>query len=384
METTTMETARPEPGTPETGGPHAAGRGPLAGVRVLELAGLGPAPLCCMLLSDMGAEVVRIGRHRTPGDLGPIDRGRHDLELDLKSPAGAEACLAAIEAADVLIEGFRPGVMERLGLGPETALARNPALIYGRITGWGQTGPLARAAGHDINYIAITGALAAMGAPGQPSPPPLNLVGDYGAGSLYLAFGVMLALFERARSGKGQVIDAAIIDGAASMMTIFMGGAVALERSQNMLGGAAPFYRCYICADGRQIALGPIEPQFYRELLARLGEPEGPDRLDPVHWVELNRRFEALFRSRTRDAWCAALEGSDVCFAPVLELDEAPQHPQMRARGVYEDAEGGLQPAPAPRLSRTPGAIQPGADDGAAVLRRWTAERRGRGRPQAD
>jgi alpha-methylacyl-CoA racemase len=352
---------------------EASSRPPLAGVRVLEFAGIGPAPLCCMLLSDMGAEVVRIERDGTSASYGPISRGRRDLILDLKAPGAVDACLDAIEAADVLVEGFRPGVMERLGLGPEAALARNPRLVYGRMTGWGQQGPLARSAGHDINYIALTGALAAFGPPGQPSPPPLNLVGDYGGGGLYLAFGIALALLERERSGKGQVIDAAIVDGTASLMTVFMGGLVELEKARNPLAGAAPYYRCYICADGRQIAVGPLERQFYEELLQRIGAPELPDRFDPANWPEMNRSLEALFRSRTRAQWCELLEGTDACFAPVLELDEAPAHPHMQARGVYEDRDGVLQPAPAPRLSRTPGAIQDEAPDGAEVIARWRA-----------
>jgi alpha-methylacyl-CoA racemase len=347
---------------------------PLAGVRVLEFAGLGPAPLCCMLLSDMGAEVVRIQRQEAPA-YGSVSRGRRDLILDLKAPGAVGTCLEAIEAADVLVEGFRPGVMERLGLGPEAALARNPRLIYGRMTGWGQEGPLAQAAGHDINYIAVTGALAAIGPPGQPSPPPLNLVGDYGGGGLYLAWGIALALFERERSGKGQVIDAAIIDGTASLMAVFTGDRVPMDKSRNFLGGAAPYYRCYLCADGRQIAVGPLEPQFYEELLQRIGAPELPNRFDPSNWPELNRTLETLFATRTRDQWCSVLEGTDACFAPVLELDEAPAHPHMQARGVYEQRDGMAQPAPAPRFSRTPGAIQDSRADGAEVIARWRAAR---------
>jgi alpha-methylacyl-CoA racemase len=328
-----------------------------------------------MLLSDMGAEVVRILRRPEPA-YGSVSRGRRDLVLDLKTPEALATCLQAIEAADVLVEGFRPGVMERLGLGPEPALARNPRLIYGRMTGWGQEGPLAHAAGHDINYIALTGALAAIGPPGQPSPPPLNLVGDYGGGGLYLAYGIALALYERERSGQGQVIDAAIVDGTASLMAVFTGDRVPMEKSRNFLGGAAPYYRCYLCADGRQIALGPLEPQFYAELVRRIGAPELPDRFDPANWPELNATLEALFASRPRDEWRELLEGTDACFAPVLELDEAPDHPHMRARGVYEPRDGMAQPAPAPRFSRTPGAIQDGGGDGAEVIARWRAQPR--------
>jgi alpha-methylacyl-CoA racemase len=326
-----------------------------------------------MLLSDMGAEVVRISRQPEP-PYGSVGRGRRDLVLDLKAPGAAETCLEAIEAADVLIEGFRPGVMERLGLGPEPAQARNPRLIYARMTGWGQEGPLAQAAGHDINYIALAGALAAIGPPGEPSVPPLNLVGDYGGGALYLAFGIALALLERERSGRGQVIDAAIIDGTASMMAVFMGGG-AIDKASNFLGGAAPYYRCYFCADGRQIAVGPLEPQFYRELLQRIGAPDLPDRSDPANWPDINRSLEALFRSRTREQWRQLLEGTDACFAPVLERDEAPAHPHMQARGVFQDTNGLVQPAPAPRFSRTPGAIQDSGADGAEVIARWRAAR---------
>lgn len=350
--------------------------GPLAGVRVLEFAGIGPAPFCCMLLADMGAEVVRISRADQPPTQDPVTgRGRHDLALDLKSRQGIEACLAAISAADVLIEGFRPGVMERLGLGPDTALARNPRLVYGRMTGWGQEGPLAQAAGHDINYIALTGALEAIGAAGQPSTPPLNLVGDFGGGSLYLAFGVAAALLERERSGKGQVIDAAIVDGTASLMAMFSGGRLSLAKDRSLLGGAAPFYRCYVCADGKQVALGPIEPKFHEELLQRLGLEPVPGRMDPANWPRMTEDLAALFRTRTRDDWCALLEGTDACFAPVLALDEAPGHAHMAARGVYQRRDGLDHPSPAPRLSRTPGAIQEQAEDGAEVLARWRAAR---------
>jgi alpha-methylacyl-CoA racemase len=352
---------------------EAAAGPPLAGVRVLEFAGIGPAPLCCMLLADMGAEVVRIARDGGEVSDEPIRRGRHELKLDLKAAGAAETCLEAIAAADVLIEGFRPGVMERLGLGPDIALGRNPRLIYARMTGWGQDGPLAKAAGHDINYIALTGALAAIGRPGQPSPPPLNLVGDYGGGALYLAFGVALALFERQRSGRGQVIDAAIVDGAASLMSVFLGGVVDMDRARNVLGGAAPFYRCYMCADGRQIAVGPIEPQFLAELLQRIGaEPPG-DPGDPAGWPQTSCSLEALFASRTRQDWCDLLRGSDACFAPVLELDEVAQDPHIAARGTYVRRGEVVHAAPAPRLSRSAGEIRPPAADGEAVLARWRA-----------
>jgi alpha-methylacyl-CoA racemase len=353
---------------------HHPAKGPLSGVRVLEFAGIGPGPFAAMLLSDFGAEVVRIAREGERAQDDALTRGRHDLTLDLKTSEGVEACLAAIEDADVLIEGFRPGVMERLGLGPEVALARNPRLVYGRMTGWGQDGPLAHAAGHDINYIALTGALAAIGPPGQVSPPPLNLVGDFGGGSLYLVFGVVSALYERERSGKGQVIDAAIVDGAASLMAIFAGGRLSLAKSESLLGGAAPFYRCYECADGRQIAVGALEPKFYDELVRLTGLSSELKRGDRANWPALSEAFADLFRQKTRDQWQALMEGSDTCFAPVLELAEAPDHPHMAARGVYQEAGGFVQPGPAPRLSRTPGEIQAVQADGAAVLQRWRAD----------
>lgn len=346
---------------------------PFAGVRVLEFAGVGPGPLCCMLLSDLGAEIVRIARDNAAASNEPIRRGRHELRLDLKSPGAVRTCLEAIACADVLVEGFRPGVMERLGLGPEVARARNPRLVYARMTGWGQEGPLAQIAGHDINYIALAGALASIGPPGQPSSPPLNLVGDYGAGSLYLAFGIAAALLERERSGQGQVIDAAIVDGVASLMTVFMNGEVNLEKPRSPLGGAAPFYRCYVCADGRQIAIGAIEPQFYAELLSRLGLTDLQDRLDPANWPDISRRFEAVFRTRTCDEWCERLAGTDTCHTPVLDLAEAQEHPHLKARGVFVRRDGLVHPAPTPRFSRSRCEIQDNTADGADVIARWRA-----------
>ena len=326
-----------------------------------------------MLLADMGAEIVRILREGESPDRDLVsNRGRHDVWLDLKSPTGLAACLDAIAAADVLIEGFRPGVMERLGLGPDEALARNPRLIYGRMTGWGQDGPLAKAAGHDINYIALTGALAAIGPQGGPSVPPLNLVGDFGGGSLYLAFGIAAALVERATSGKGQVIDAAIVDGTASLMAMFHGRPLPLVRDRSLLGGAAPYYHCYVCADGEQIAVGALEPKFYAELMARVGADAAEDRDSAKTWPGGIEALAAVFRTRTRDEWCAILEGTDACFAPVLSIAEAPCHAHMKARGVYESRDGVVHPGPAPRLSRTPGAIQDGAADGADLLAQWS------------
>jgi alpha-methylacyl-CoA racemase len=346
------------------------GQGPLAGVRVLEFAGIGPGPHACMLLSDMGAEVIRIDRTAASAD--PVmGRGRKNLALDLKSADDLALCLAAIDKADVIVEGYRPGVMERLGLGPEVLLARNPRLIYGRVTGWGQDGPLARSAGHDINYIALTGALAAMGPSGQSSVPPLNLVGDFGGGSLYLVLGVVSALYEREKSGRGQVIDAAIVDGAASLLAIFASGRMSLDKDRNMLGGAAPYYRCYICADGREVAIGALEPKFYEELCGIIGLEVTTDRGDHQTWAERSADFAELFKTKTRDEWCALLEGTDACFAPVLALNEAPAHPHMKARGVFESRDGVAHPAPAPRLSRTPGAIQAGDGDGKAALTAW-------------
>ncbi len=354
-------------------------------MRVLEFAGIGPAPFCAMLLSDLGADVVRIDRADAPVQTDPVtSRGRSALALDLKSPAGSALALAAIERADVLIEGFRPGVMERLGLGPEIALERNPRLVYGRMTGWGQSGPLAHAAGHDIAYIALTGALAALGPPDRPPVPPLNLVGDFGGGALYLAFGIAAALYERERSGRGQVIDAAIVDGTASLMAMFSGlianGRLTLERERSPLGGAAPNYRCYACADGRYVAVGPLEPKFFAVLLERLAltAPHAALAGDSADWGPQADALAAVFATKPRDEWAALLEGTDACVAPVLALGEAPDHPHMRAREVYLERDGVVQPAPAPRFSRTPGTVQGPAPEpgqgGRTALRRWGVE----------
>ena len=352
-----------------------AGKGPLSGVRVVEFAGIGTGPFCVMMLADMGCEVIRIDREGA-GVANPVlERGRARLALDLKSAEGRAKAMAALEAADVLVEGFRPGVMERLGLGPDEVLARNPGMIYGRMTGWGQEGPLSQAAGHDIAYIALTGALAAIGKPGQTASPPLNLVGDFGGGGMYLAFGIAAALYEREKSGKGQVIDAAVLDGTASLMAMFNGsvaaGKVFVERERSLLGGAAPYYRTYFCSDGKEVAVGPLEPQFYAELVEKIGAVEPANRNDPASWPASAEAFAAIFKTKTRDEWCAILEGTDACFAPVLTLDEAPTHAHNQARGLYLDHEGVVQPAPAPRLSRTVGAIQPSNPDGAAVLKSW-------------
>lgn len=338
--------------------------GVLSGYKVIEMAGIGPAPFCAMMLADMGADVIRIDRKQ--GSImhpdNPVNRNRRSLALDLKNPDAISTVLRLIAGADALLEGFRPGVMERLGLGPEVCLENNPKLVYGRMTGWGQTGPLAHTAGHDINYIALTGALHAMAAPGQPPRPPLNLVGDYGGGGMLLAVGVLAAMLESARSGKGQVVDAAMTDGSASLMTLFYGlkaaGQWSPRAGSNMLDGGAHFYGCYACKDKRHIAIGSIEPQFYSLLLEKCGitDPEFSAQMDPTKWPTLREKLEALFATRTRDQWCELLEGTDACFAPVLDMDEARNHPHNRARETFVDVEGITQPAPSPRFSRTPSA----------------------------
>ena len=353
--------------------------GPLAGIRVVEFAGIGPGPHCAMLLSDMGAEVLRIDRAGGNGWPNPVvDRGRHRLELDIRSEEGRAGALAAISNADVLVEGYRPGVMERLGYGPDEMLALTPRLIYGRMTGWGQAGPLAQAAGHDINYIALTGALHAIANDEGRPVPPLNLVGDFGGGSLYLALGIVAALVERGRSGQGQVVDAAIVDGVASLMTMFGGllpsGAITLDPERNLLGGRAPFYRCYECEDGKYVSVGPLEPHFYADLLQRVDASQDLRKRqnDPSNWRERAEALAAIFRTRPRAAWCELLDGTDACFAPVLTYEESLEHPHMTERGTYVEANGLKQAAPAPRFSRTPGDIG-ASGDGRALLDRWTA-----------
>jgi alpha-methylacyl-CoA racemase len=360
--------------------------GPLAGFRLLEIAGIGPGPYCAMVLADMGAEVVRVVRPgpdpfaaRPSHDL--LSRSRRSVCIDLKRAEGVETVLRLAEHADGLFEGFRPGVMERLGLGPHVCLERNPALVYGRMTGFGQDGPLSQAAGHDINYIALAGVLAHIGRAGQPPTPPINLIGDFGGGGLLLAFGMVCALLERTRSGKGQVVDAAMVDGAAALMTIFHGaqqsGFWKDEVGTNMLDSGAPWYDAYETSDGKYISIGSIEPQFYAELITKIGlENESlPDQNDPAGWPALRERFEALFRTRTRDEWCAILEGSDVCFAPVLTMAEARAHPHATARRSFIDVEGVAQPRPAPRFSRTDsGVSRPPSAAGAdtdEVLGEW-------------
>lgn len=352
-------------------------RGPLTGLRVVEFAGIGPGPHVAMLLADMGAEVVRIERQGSRPTNEVVERARHRVQIDVKSEAGRAFCIEACCHADVLVEGFRPGVMERLGLGPEVLLGANPRLVYARMTGWGQEGPLAQSAGHDLNYIAVTGALDAIGRAGELPVPPQNLVGDFGGGSLYCALGILAALYERERSGKGQVVDAAIVDGVTSLMSFFFGlppSAIrTTERGKGLLGGAAHFYRCYRCADGKEISVGAIEPQFYAELCERADAPaelrEG--QMDPAQWNGHGEAMAALFATRTQAEWCELLEGSDACFAPVVPLDEAREHPHMKARGAYVEQGGRWHTAPAPRFDRTPSAIRDSAMDGEAVVAKW-------------
>jgi alpha-methylacyl-CoA racemase len=362
--------------------------GPLKGIKVVEMAGLAPGPFAAMMLADMGAQVLRIER---PGQVAPpghprvelLNRSRDAIALDLKSAAGLAAMRRLLSGADAFIEGFRPGVMERLGLGPEPCLAANPKLVYGRMTGWGQHGPLAQAAGHDLNYIALTGALHSIGRDGEPPAVPLNLVGDFGGGGMYLAFGIVCALLEARQSGRGQVVDAAMVDGAASLMTYMFAshaaGAWSDRRSENVLdGNTAPWYGVYETADGRYVSIASAEPQFYAELLRLTGLAGQalPDQLDRGSWPAFRARLVDLFRTKTRDEWCALMEGSDVCFAPVLTLGEAMAHPHNRARGTFVEVDGVTQPAPAPRFSRTvPSAPRlptpPDVNGTATVLAHW-------------
>jgi len=342
------------------------GQGPLSGLKVVEFAGIGPGPFCGMLLSDLGADVVRVdrkgGRGGAKSDI--TSRGRRSVALDLKQPAAVEACLKLMEGADAILEGFRPGVMERLGLGPDVALKRNPKLVYGRMTGWGQFGPYAQAAGHDMNYIAITGALDAIGTKDKPVP-PLNLVGDFGGGALYLAFGLLAGVISARETGKGQVIDCAMSDGAASLMSMFYGfkagGAWSdAGRRTNLLDGGAHFYDTYQCADGKWISIGSIEPQFYALLLEKTGinDPDFKAQMDRGQWDSLRERLAKVIAGKTQAEWCQIMDATDVCFAPILNMDEAPKHPHNVARQTFVDVEGVVQPAPAPRFSATPGVIQ--------------------------
>lgn len=335
--------------------------GPLGGLRIVEFAGIGPAPMAAMLFADLGASVLRLDR-LTPSGLGidqPVRfdllaRSRRSVALDLKHADGIALTLDLLAGADAMIEGFRPGTMERLGLGPDVVRARNKRLVYGRMTGWGQDGPLAEAAGHDLNYLALAGALDAIGRAGEKPTPPLNLVADFGGGALYLAFGVACAIIEARRSGEGQVVDAAMVDGVGSLMTMFYGmhagGLHNLDRGTNLLDSGSPIYDSYECADGRFVAIAPVERKFRTELLARLGIADiADDRA-------LRAKFEAIFKTRTRDDWCALLEGTDACFAPVLNMEEAPRHRHNIARNAFVEVDGIVQPSPAPRFSRTPNA----------------------------
>ena len=359
-----------------------AAAGPLQGLKVIEMAGLAPGPFAAMMLADMGAQVLRIDRpdpapRAMPQRFYFTDRNRRSIAVDLKSADGVALVKRLLGESDARIEGFRPGVMERLGLGPEVCLALNPKLVYGRMTGWGQDGPMAMAPGHDINYIALSGALEAIGEAGRPPVLPLNLVGDFGGGGMYLAFGIACALIEAARSGQGQVVDAAMVDGAASLMTYFHGyraGGKWAGRGGSVTGGSSPFYAVYETKDGKYITIGSAEPKFYADLLRQTGLDQAglPDRADPANWPVIRERLEAVFRSRTRDEWCAQLETSETCFAPVLDMAEAATHPHNAARGTFIEVDGMLQPAPAPRFSRTPSAtptagVEPGVDLAAAL-----------------
>ncbi len=353
------------------------GIGPLAGLRVLELAGLGPAPHACMVLADLGADVVRVER---PGAVtigngvrDQLQRGRRSVEADVKSAEGQEFVLSLAAAADVLVEGYRPGVTEKLGLGPEDVWARNPRVIYGRVTGWGQEGPLAAEAGHDINYLALSGALGAMGRAGETPAPPLNLVADFGGGSMLLLVGILAALHERTQSGRGQVVDAAMVDGvavlSAMLWTMRAQGLWGDSRQSSWLDGGAPFYDTYACADGAFVAVGPLEPHFYARLLAGLGLTDAflPAQYDAARWPELRAAFTQAFAARTRDEWVTVFAGTDACVTPVLAPAEAPAHPHLRQRGTFISVDDVVQPAPAPRFGRTPAGIpapppEPGAD----------------------
>ena len=345
--------------------------GPLNGVRIVEIAGIGPGPLAATMLSDMGADVVRVDRKTGPrinpmsGTKYELDgRGRRSVTIDLKHPEGAKACLELIDKADIVIEGFRPGVMERLGLGPDVALARNPKLIYGRMTGWGQDGPYAQMAGHDYNYVAISGAAFAVGTAEQPVP-PLNYVGDY-AGTLVLVAGVLAALANVRGGGQGQVVDTAMCEAASFISTTFHAmaglGYYKEQRAANELDGGAPYYGAYKCSDGEWITIGSIEPQFYAELLAKLGLTDrfATCQRDPSRHAEMREAFTAVIAGKSRDEWCAIMDGSDVCFAPILRFSEAPNHPHMKARGHFVTVDGVVQPGPVPRFSATPGAVQGG------------------------
>jgi len=355
--------------------------GPLKGYKVIELAGIGPAPFCGMVLADMGAEVIRVERESEPSDHKPLEcdrRGKRSIKLNLKTPEGISVLLKLVESADVLIEGFRPGVMEKLGIGPDECLERNPALVFGRMTGWGQDGPLAKAAGHDINYIALTGVLSAIGRSDEKPVAPLNLVGDFGGGAMFLAFGIVCALLETKSSGQGQVVDAAMTDGSAMLMSMIHSlhaqGLWSTNRGRNIIDTGAHFYEVYETLDNRFVSIGSIEPQFYKLLIEKAGLDVDffSDQLNPLKWPELKIKLEVVFKTKTAEDWCKLMEGSDVCFAPVLNFLEAQNHPHNKARETYLDIDGMIQPAPAPRFSRTkpdkPYAAKPKGLDTEAIL----------------
>ncbi len=368
--------------------------GPLAGVKVIEIAGLGAAPYGCMMLADMGAEVVRVDRFGGSGtpENSPLLRSRRCITLDLKQESALKLVLAMVEKADVFIEAFRPGVAERLGIGPEACFARNPRLVYGRMTGWGQTGPLAQSAGHDLNYIGLAGLLHQIGPAGGKPVVPLNVIGDFGGGGLLLAFGVLCALWEARQSGRGQVVDAAMLDGALSFMAMFFGyralGQFSDRTGEHLLGGGAPYYNTYETLDGLHLAVAPLEPKFYREFLRRMGldterwRDAGlralSERASESEWPALKRELEDIFKTKTRADWCALFEGSDACVTPVLTLAEAAEHPHNRARNAFVEVDGLLQNAPAPRFSRTvpapPTAPPKAGADALAVLADWGVE----------
>ena len=363
--------------------------GPLTSLKIVELAGIGPGPFCGMLLSDLGADVIRVDRASEAGGYGArgflLGRGRRSIAVDLKAPEGVELALKLAERADGLFEGYRPGVAERLGVGPETCMQRNPRLVYGRMTGWGQDGPWAQMAGHDINYIGLSGALGAIGRAGQPPVPPLNLVGDFGGGGMLLALGMLAGLIEARQSGQGQVVDAAMVDGSALLMTMMYElagrGAWSPERGSNLLDTGSPFYEVYETRDGKHVCFGSLEPQFFAQLVEHLGlDFDLARQNDRSAWPELRKQISESVGARTRDEWEERMTGSDVCFAPVLGLSEAAEHPHNRARGTFTEFEGSPQPAPAPRFSRTPGRItRPSALSGEhseEILRDWGFEAR--------
>ncbi len=358
--------------------------GPLKGIKVIEMAGIGPGPFAGMLLADMGAEVISVERRTDPHKRRLPDcsrRGKKSISLNLKNEEGIKTLLQLVDKADVLFEGFRPGVMERLGIGPDVCLARNPKLVYGRMTGWGQTGPLAKAAGHDINYIALTGALYAMGRKNENPVPPLNLVGDYGGGGMFLVMGILAAVIEAKASGKGQVVDAAMTDGSAVLMAMFNSlhamGMWSPKRASNLLDSAAHFYDTYETKDGKYVSIGSIEPQFYALLMEKAGLDKETFgfQMNQKEWPNMKEKLVTIFKAKTRDEWCEIMEGTDVCFAPVLDFLEAQKHPHNVARQTYIEVDGMMQPAPAPRFSRTESEVQYGAraagEDTEEVLREW-------------